>query len=424
MSLLRNSYTALTWVGAPLVLAYLRWRSFRGREDKTRVRERRGFTNVPRPNKPLVWIHAVSVGESIVALTLIQAILKHSSHVHFLLTTTTTSSATIVEKRLTKNTIHQFCPVDTPQAVYRFLEHWKPDLAVWIESEFWPNLMHGTQKRGIPTVLLNGRISLKSFSNWKKLKGMIAALLSRLDLCAVQSEEQASFFHILGASNISIMGSAKVMTTPLNVDLKKYEALKRQIGKRPVWLAASSHPGEEELVFKAHQILKKDHPDLLTLLVPRHIERAHSLQRLASKEGLVSVLQTEATSLTGVDLYIGNTLGELATLYALAPVVLMGATFVEKGGHNPIEAAQLGAFVLYGPHTFNNHELYKILSSLELSEKVQDGDQLAHSIRPWFTGPKESYKEPLSLKIYREEKLSNLMSLLTPHLKTLRMKKE
>jgi 3-deoxy-D-manno-octulosonic-acid transferase len=405
-------------------LSYLRWRSFKGQEDKTRLLERRGFTSIPRPEKPLLWIHAVSVGESIVALTLIQAILKQSPHVHVLLTTTTTSSAKIVEKRLPKNTLHQFCPVDTPQAVHRFLEHWKPDLAIWIESEFWPNLMHGTQKRGISTILLNGRISLKSAANWMKVRGMIAALLSRLDLCAVQSQEQSFLFQTLGAENISIMGSAKIMMTPLNVDPKKYEALKQQVGKRPLWLIASSHPGEEEIIFKTHKILKKDYPNLLTMLVPRHIERAPSLQSLASKEGLVSALQTEVTSLVDVDLYIGNTLGELATFYALSPVVFMGATFVEKGGHNPIEAAQLGAFVLHGPHTFNNHELYKILLELGLSEKVQDENQLSQSLRPWLTKQKESYEEPLSLKVCRETKLLNLMSLLTPYLKALRAEKE
>ena len=173
MSFLRSSYTALTWAGAPLVLAYLRWRSFKGREDKIRLPERRGVTNIPRPEKPLLWIHAVSVGESMVALTLIQAILKQFPRIHVLLTTTTTSSAKIVEKRLPKNTTHQFCPADTPQAVHRFLEHWKPDLAIWIESEFWPNLMHGAQKRGIPTILLNGRISLKSFSNLATLASIM-----------------------------------------------------------------------------------------------------------------------------------------------------------------------------------------------------------------------------------------------------------
>lgn len=421
MSLLRSSYTALTWIGAPLVSAYLGWRSFKGREDKTRFLERKGFSNIPRPQKPLLWIHAVSVGESMVALTLTQAILKHSPHVHVLLTTTTTSSAKVVEKRLPRNVIHQFCPVDTPQAVHRFLEHWKPDLAIWIESELWPNLMHSTQKRGISTILLNGRISLKSAANWMKVRKVISTLLARLDLCAVQSDEQSVFFRALGAENISIMGNAKTMMSPLKVDLKKYQILKKQVGRRPLWLAASSHPGEEEIIFKAHKILKKDYPNLLTMVVPRHIERAPSLQYLASKEGLSSALQTEATSLRGVDIYIGNTIGELATLYALSPIVLMGATFVEKGGHNPIEAAQLGAFVLHGPHTFNNHELYKTLSLLGLSEKIQDKDQLSHFLRPWLIKQKESYEEPLSLKICREEKLLHLMNLLTPYLKTLRI---
>jgi 3-deoxy-D-manno-octulosonic-acid transferase len=177
-------------------------------------------------------------------------------------------------------------------------------------------------------------------------------------------------------------------------------------------------------VFKAHKILKKDFPNLLTILVPRHIERAPSLQHFAFKEELASALQTETSSLSGVEIYIGDTLGELAVLYALSPVVLMGATFVPKGGHNPIEAAQLGAFVLHGPHTFNNPQLYDILASLNFSERILDGTQLSHSIRPWLKKEKLNYEEPAVLKTYREKKLSNLMTLLNPYLKTLREEKE
>lgn len=419
MSLLRTGYYGISWLSAPLISGYLKWRSFKGKEDKNRLFERKGFTNVPRPKKPLIWVHAVSVGESIVALTLTQAILKHYPHIHILITTTTLSSAKIIEKRLPKHTIHQFCPVDTPQAVHRFLEHWKPDLAIWIESEFWPNLMESTQERAIPTILLNGRISLKSFSQWKKFKGMISALLSRLSLCAVQSAEQATFFQALGAKNITIMGNAKLMSPPLTVDSKNYKALKKAVGNRPLWLAASSHPGEEEFIFKVHKILKKDYPNLLTILVPRHIERARSLQKFALTEGLSVALQTETTQFSGVEVYIGNTLGELALFYAIAPVVFMGATLVPKGGHNPIEAAQLGAFVLHGPYTFNNPQLYEILSSLGLSGTIQDEHQLAASIRPWLAAHKESYNEPSCLKTYRDEKLLNLMSLLSPYLTTL-----
>lgn len=424
MSLLRSGYSILSWVGAPLVSGYLKWRSFKGREDKTRLSERKGVTNCPRPQKPLLWIHAVSVGESMVSVAIAQAILKQYPHVYILLTTTTTSSAKIVGQKLPKNTIHQFGPVDTPQAVHRFLEHWKPDLAIWVESEFWPNLIHGTQKRGIPTILLNGRISSKSFSNWKKLKSLISPLLSRFDLCAVQSEEQATFFQALGANNICVMGNAKTIITPLKVDAKKYKAFKIEAGERPLWLVASSHPGEEEIAFEAHKSLKKDYPDLLTILVPRHIERATALQQLALKEGLSVALQTETTSFKGIEVYIANTLGELSTFFALSPIVLMGATLVPKGGHNPIEAAQLGAFVLHGPHIFNNSHLYKILSSLELSQEIQDSHHLAEALRPWLKKQKTSYAESAPLKTYREGRHAYLMSLLTPYLQTLREEKE
>jgi len=424
MSLLRSSYYGISWLGAPLISGYLRWRAFKGHEDKSRFRERLGFASKPRPERLLLWVHAVSVGESVAALTIIEAVLKKYPEVHVLLTTTTFSSAKVIEKRLPKNVIHQFCPVDTPQAVDRFLSHWQPDLAIWIESEFWPNLMHETQLRGIPTVLLNGRISYKSFSNWKKLKGIISPLLERLSLCAVQSEEQASFFQTLGAKTVSVMGNVKVMMTPLRMDENKYRALKKEIGERPVWLAASTHPGEEEIAFKVHKVLQKEYPNLLTIIVPRHIERAHILQSLAEKEGISSALRTKATSFEGVQVYIGDTLGEMGLFYALSSVVLMGATFVPKGGHNPIEAAQMGAYVIHGPHIYNNLQLYSVLAKLGLSAQVDEEHCLPSLILPWLKMTKASHKEPLALKSYREVGLKALMKLLFPFLTTLREERE
>lgn len=424
MSFLRSSYYGLTYVSVPFVSAYLHWRAHKGHENKTRLHERKGISLTPRPNRSLLWVNAVSVGESVAALTIIQTILKRYPEISVLLTTTTVSSAKVIEKRLPKNTIHQFCPVDTPQAVRRFLDYWQPDLAIWIESELWPNLIHETQQKGIPTILLNGRMSQKSFSHWKKVKGMISPLLSKLSLCAVQSEKQASFFETLGAKAVSIMGNVKLMMSPLEVDLKKYHALKKAIGDRPVWLAASTHPGEEEIILKVHQRLQKEHPNILTLLIPRHIERASVIQQLAHKKGLSSVLQTEATSLIKSDVYIGNTLGEMGFFYALAPVVFMGATFVSKGGHNPIEATQLGAHVIHGPHTFNNPQLYEALKSLGLSEALEHEDEISSVVVPWLNKKKESYEEPNALKSYREQGLQNLLTLLTPYLKTLRRKRE
>lgn len=424
MSLLRSSYYCLSWLGAPLVSTYLGWRAFKGHEDKSRISERLGKASIPRPAKSILWVNAVSVGEAMAALSFIQAILKKYPEIKALLTTTTVSSAKILEKRLPKNVIHQFCPVDTPQAIKRFLNYWKPDLAIWIESELWPNLIHETQRRGIPTILLNGRISLKSFSNWRKVKGVISPLLSRLSVCAVQSEEQASFFKTLGAGAISIMGNIKLMMSPLNVDSKKYDALKEEVGERPLWVAASTHPGEDEIVIETHKILRKSHPNLLTILVPRHVERATSVQSLATKAGIPSALRTEKVPLKEVEMYIGDTLGEMGLFYALSPVVLMGATFVPKGGHNPVEAAQKGAFVLHGSYTFNNPQLYSTLASLGLSQEVENTKSLPSLIERWLKKKKENCDEPSPLKSYREEGLKNLINLLSPYLKTLRVERE
>ncbi len=420
MSLLRSSYYGLTWLSSPLVSGYLKWATLKGREDKLRVLERKGIASLPRPNKPLLWIHAVSVGESIMALSIIHAIVRVYSGIGILLTTTTTSSAKVVSNKLPRNVIHQYAPVDTPQAVKKFLDYWQPDLGFWIESDLWPNIVHQTQERGIPTLLLNGRISPKSFTYWQKGRSLISPLLKNLALCAVQSEDQVPLFEALGATTVSVMTNAKFLTTPLTVDGAAYASFKRAVGDRPVWLAASTHAGEEEIVFKAHEQLKKDYPTLLTILVPRHVERAEDIRQAALKKGIPTMLRTETTSLDDAELYIANTLGELGLFYALTPVAMMGATFVPKGGHNPIEAAQLGAFVLHGPHIFKNPQLYQILHSLGLAQETED---LYAAIVPWLKTPKKDYVEPVSFKDYREKGLQSLLHLLKPYLTALRESK-
>lgn len=420
MSLLRSGYYGLSWMGTPLILLYLKWRAQKGHELKARLNERFGLTSQSRPNGTLIWINAVSVGEAVAALTLIENLQKKYTDIYFLLTTTTVSSSSIVSSRLPKHTLHQFCPIDTPQAVKRFLNHWQPDLAIWIESELWPNLIYETQEKGIPTILLNGRMSDKSFSNWKKVKGLIAPLLSKLKICAVQSDEQKNNFTALGAENVMTMGNIKIMMSPLTIEPEKYKSLKKMIGDRPVWLAASTHPGEEEIVLKTHKELKKEVPNILTLMVPRHINRAKSLRSLAKSQGLSADLRSSTLSMDNLDVYIGDTLGEMGLYYALAPIVFMGATFVPKGGHNPIEAAQFGSFVVHGPHVFKNPQLYEALSSLGMSQRLEDENKLTKVILPWLAKKKESYDEPKTLKSYREKGLQDLIKLLDPHVKNVR----
>lgn len=420
MSLLRTGYQALSWASSPFVCAYLKWRAFKGYEDIMRLSERRGISNSTKPPKLLLWLHAVSVGEALSGLTIIQAILKRYPDVHALLTTTTVSSSTLVGKKLPRSTTHQYCPVDTPQAVRRFLETWQPDLAIWVESELWPNLMHFTQERGIPTLLLNGRMSSRSFSSWKKLRGIISPLLARLELCAVQTQEQAHHFEELGAKNVSVMGNVKVMLSPQEINQENYIQFKKSVEGRPIWLAASTHPGEESIVLKAHKALLKNFPNLLTVIVPRHIQRAQEIQKLVAEEGLTSVLRSHSQSPEKSDVYIGDTLGELGIFYALSPVVFMGATLIPKGGHNPIEAAQMNAFVLHGPHTFNNPQLYEALERLNLCQAIQDDAQLAECLLPFLKEKKSNFEEPKALQTFRQEGLQNLMDLLEPHLKHLR----
>jgi 3-deoxy-D-manno-octulosonic-acid transferase len=375
-----TTYRLLATALTPLAGTVLQRRLARGKEHPTRIAERRGEASVPRPKGPLVWVHGASVGELVAALPIVERLRAREFAV--LVTSGTVTSAELASKRLPANVIHQFVPLDSPIFIKRFLDHWRPDLALFVESDLWPNLILGTAQRRIPLILLNGRMSERSFARWQRLPKTIETLLERFDLCLVRAPEDAERFGALGAPRIQTTGNVKLDVPPLPADLKALTALRVAIAGRQIIVAASTHPDEEGAVFEAHRRLRLNYPRLLTVIVPRHPERGAEVAALATSHNLEAsqrsqrILPNAAT-----EIYICDTLGELGLIYRLASVVFMGGSLVPHGGQNPIEPIKLGAPVVHGPHVENFADLYEALDKASGTGAVADAAELAARLK-------------------------------------------
>jgi 3-deoxy-D-manno-octulosonic-acid transferase len=307
-----------------------------------------------------------------------------------LVTSGTTTSAELAQHRLPQGAIHQMVPLDVPAFVERFLDHWKPDLALFVESDLWPNLILAASDRKIPLVLVNGRLSQRSFERWQSFPKTIAAVLRRLDLCLAQSPADADRFAALGGPRVEMTGNLKLDVPAPPADASEVQALRVLIGRRPVFAAASTHPGEEAAVLDALSRLRDRFPDLLTVIVPRHPHRGGEIYDLATRAGFSATLRSRGQMADErTHIYVADTLGELGLVYRLAPIVFIGGSLVEHGGQNPIEAAKLGAAILHGPHVSNFAEIYSALDSAKGAGTVSDAGQLAGCIAAWFDNEQE-----------------------------------
>jgi 3-deoxy-D-manno-octulosonic-acid transferase len=378
-----HAYSLLTALAVPGANALLQYRLRRGKEHDLRLPERRGESTIARPDGPLVWLHGASVGELLSILPLIERI--RARGIATLVTSGTVTSAGLAERRLPPGVIHQFVPIDMPQFVGRFLDHWRPNLALFAESDLWPNLVMASAKRKIPLILINGRVSERSFRRWRSAPHTIGALLSRFDLCLAQSAEDAARYAALGAPRYITTGNLKLDVPAPPADPEKLEALKAAIGTRPVIAAASTHPGEETVMVDVHRRLKHTFPGLLTVLAPRHPERGQGIAEIARVAGLKFAVRSRGELPDrDTDIYVCDTLGELGLVYRIAPIVFVGGSLVRHGGQNPIEAAKLGAAILHGPHVWNFAEIYAALDRGGGAELVTDTGRLAARIGAWL----------------------------------------
>ena len=374
----RALYRAAWWLMGPVLPFYLRRRARRGKEDPARLAERYGKSSRARPDGDLLWVHGASVGESLSALPLVERLLEAHANLHVLVTTGTMTSAQLLEMRLPERAFHQYLPLDHPSHAAAFMDHWQPDAVFWIESEFWPNLLHEISAREIPAALLNARLSEQSFKRWQKSPRFIRELLGTFSLCLAQDENIAGMLKALGATKVSMAGNLKFAALPLPDAEQKRQALEALLGERRVIVAAQTVEGEETRLGSILPDLKQEFSDLLLIIIPKHTHRSSSIeQALAAATLKVAVRSRAEAPATDTDIYLADTMGELGLFFRLEAPVFLGRSLVPGyGGSNLLEPARFGRCIIQGVHTENFTAMNDLFQSSSASLVARDEAQL------------------------------------------------
>ena len=419
-------YRLLVFLAGPILRLSLSRRALKGREDRARMREKLGHASLKRPDAPLIWVHAASVGETISVLPLIGDILESRPAQTILLTTGTVTSAATVAKFQARHTDirarlrHQYAPLDRRNWVSRFLDHWNPDAAFWVESEIWPNMLLACERHRIPLIMLNGRLSPRSFHRWRRMRHTAQRLLGRFSMLMAQDNMTAERLRALGLDDVHTPGNLKLDAPPLAHEDDALKALKRDIGARPVWLAASTHPGEESQIAETHKIIAAAHPNALTLIAPRHPDRGDALAAELRKTGLKLAQRSAGEAITDeTQIYLLDTLGELGLFYRLVGIVLMGGTLIPHGGQNPIEAARLDCAILHGPHIENFQEMFDALTARQAVAAISDAATLASQVKALFENPPQTEQMADAAAAYADAMSgtrARVMELIAPYL--------
>ena len=376
-------YRLATRLAAPASNALLSWRRARGKEDASRLDERRGVASLARPEGGLVWLHGASVGEGLSLLPLIEKLTQRG--LAALLTTGTATSAHVLSSRLPGGAVHQFIPLDAPQYMRRFLAHWRPDVILIAESELWPNLVLEASERGAPIALVNARMSARSYGRWLRASNFIGAILARVDLCLAQTFSDAQRLTTLGAARVEVAGNLKFDAAAPSADRVELAALSGLMTGRPGWVAASTHEGEELIAARAHQALAPQFPGLLTMIAPRHPHRGPQIAETLRRHGLCCALRSQAEDpAPDTEIYICDSIGELGLFYRLAGIVFLGGSLAARGGQNPIEPAKLGNAILHGPNVANFVEVYRLLDRDEGAVMVRNQAELIVALAGLF----------------------------------------
>lgn len=415
------------WAGAaayPFIGSYIAWRASKGKEDRSRRRERYGVAAWRRPSGPLIWVHAASVGETTAIVPLVENILALG--IEIVLTTGTVTSAQVVKERLGDRIIHQYVPLDLKPAVSRFLNHWSPDMAIIAESEIWPMTILELGAMRVPQVLVNGRLSDRSFNSWKKRVDLAEALFENLSHVVAQSELDGERFRALGARPVTVSGNLKVDTQPLPVEKTVLNRVRLEIGSRETWAAVSTHEGEETIAADVHRLLKARHGRILTIIVPRHPQRADALAQEFADAGLsVARRSRNDRILPQTDILLGDTIGEMGLYLRLTDIAFVGRSLTAKGGQNPLEPAMLRTAILSGRSVQNFRESYQRLIKGGGAKLVRDREMLAGAVNYLLVNPdvREKMMEAAAGTVDdMRGALSRTMSALDPYLQPLTVK--
>jgi 3-deoxy-D-manno-octulosonic-acid transferase len=407
-------YAAATGVLEPLAPALLRRRARIGKEDASRAIERLGRSVTTRPSGGLVWLHGVSVGESLSLLPLIEAVRSRRPDLVLLVTSGTVTSAEVLAKRLPKGVIHQFAPIDAPGAARRFLDHWRPAAALLVESELWPNLILAAKDRGVRLALLSARMTETSAQGWSRAPVTAGALLKAFDLVLPQDAATEERLTRLGARvgphlNLKLVGEAPP------VDEALAGAVKSWAGGRKIVLAASSHPGEETLIAEAFLAATREGPAAVLVVAPRHPDRGPQVVAELQRLGLTVARRAGGEPLdAATTAYVVDTLGELGAFYATADAVVMGGSFIDGiGGHNPLEAARMKAAIVTGPYVFNARDIYAGMIAETAAIEAPAPSDLARHLRGLLDSPELARRLGKAAALYAERQGAAMEAALT-----------
>jgi 3-deoxy-D-manno-octulosonic-acid transferase len=381
-----RAYAGVSRLLYPAVRPLLARRRKRGKEDAERLDERKGIAILPRPDGLLVWLHGASVGEVVSLLPVAEHLTGKG--VAVLVTSGTVTSADVARRRLPEGAFHQYVPLDLPAYVERFLTHWRPDIGVFAESELWPNLIHAAQAGGTHLVLVNARMSERSHRRWSRFPSFITSMLSRFELVLAQTQADGDRLRELGAPRVQVIGNLKYDVAPPPADDARLAALRVAFGDRPVFVAASTHAGEEEMLARAHRIAAGRTAGLLTVIAPRHPARGAEVAAVLVDAGLAVCRRSEdALPSAGTDVYVADTIGELGLFYRCSKLAYLGGSLVPHGGQNPIEPAKLGSAILHGPHVFNFAEVYAALAAARGAFQVLNAEALGDAVARLIGNP-------------------------------------
>jgi 3-deoxy-D-manno-octulosonic-acid transferase len=386
--LINSIWSGATTLASPGLRLLLRYRASRGKEVASRLAERRGIDATPRPNGRLIWLHAASVGETLSILPVLAALADRAGDVSILLTTGTVTSAKMLAQRLPglgliDRVTHRFAPLDVPAWVDRFLDHWRPDVACFVESELWPNILAGCRARAIPTMLINARMSARSHAAWSRVPWASRLILGGFSRLHARGEEDAARLRTLGADQVEVTGDLKMAAVDLPAEPAALREMTGRFSGRPVFLAASTHPGEESLIGMVHDALLPRHPGLLTIIAPRHPERGAELG-----EALHAPRRAAGQPPPDEGIWIADTLGELGLWYRLSQAAFIGRSLIPPGGgQNPLEPARLGRAIATGPHTTNFSTHVALLRDADALAVVDDVPALTRFADAMFADP-------------------------------------
>ena len=409
-------YKLSTYLFYPFAPIYLYFRKIKKKEDSISYKEKLSRIETAREEGFLIWFHVASVGEAMSILPLIESCIEEKKIDKILLTSITLSSGNVLKKRFSQNVkvFHQFLPLDISVWTNKFLDHWKPNLSIFIDSEIWPNLISQVSKKKIPLLLINARITKKSFDRWKLIISFAKKIFEKFDLCIASNKESESFLKILGAKNIKNYGNLKFSKIKTEFNNKLDSDFLNKIKNRKIWCGASTHPTEEILCAKSHLKIKEKYKNILTIIIPRHINRVKTIYEELSKLDLKIVVSSNLSQVdTKTDVILVDSYGESVQFYNISKYVFLGksltTSLIKDSGQNPIEAARSGCKIFHGPYVSNFAEIYKYFNELGISKEVNSSNELSLSLVEEFKDNKPKNPEITEkIETYGQNILNNV----------------